>query len=876
MELPSISPVIPDTDFATSGKPNRENVTLIHLNLNVDIVVPIEMIGKLRTVIDFVSGFHNTAACVSYIKSVGKEKVIVIVFGTTDVPQILSDLTHLRQVDSVFVVRSGDDENQDAVQHEKLVGSFTCIDEVLPVLRQTVHLLEKHLNIFHSLYQHQRSIRDLSTECAEFLWFQIFKDTVMKMPYNDEAKRRMISVCQSYYYDNRKQLMLIDEFERSYRSDEAIQWYTRPAFLYRLVNKALRTEDVEQLDTFRFFIHDLRICLAREHKIIQEFTSKLTVYRGTTLSLPELNKWAQNTKTLISTNGFLSTSRSRDVAEMFVRKSKKRTDAVAVVFEIECDVDALGNAIIFADISHLSHVRDEDEILFDLGVVFCIDAIITQKDDIPSNIVLIKMHATIQGYEIAREYINENRLNMTTTSVRIIFGKLLMDMGQYEKGLRYFQQLIQEPELDDLVWAHVNLGSIYRCLGQYAQAKAQYALAYDLCIDTEPQRYRDAASIIDNLGVIWDDMGLLDEALDCHKFAYKIRMTVLGPDHTDTGSSLINIGSIYYSKCHHESALNCFLRALEIKREWLPMNHPDTAEALSSIGLVYLRLCDYDGALEYLHQALVMQEHCFPANHVSIANTLNSLGSVYYQLGEFDHSFQYYSRSLSIKETCLSADHKGLADTLDNVGNVYCRKFKYDQALVLKLRALKIREFSLPDAHPDTVTSLLNISKTYIAKKDYDLASEYARQALAMEQRLKSVDLVDVGICLEVLGTIHWRQNDYKQSLDYHLKALETRQNVFPANTRPIANSLYNIGVLYEHWNNIDKALEYYVSALKIYDECLPDEHPTRKMAQRRVTWVKLLRDRTEGTTISRSTSVNRNQSVMACSSDSTRRKSFG
>ena len=772
-----MSGAIANTDFATSGKSNRENVTLIYLNSNVDINVPTEIIEKLRAVVDFVSGFNNITTCVSYVKSIGKEKVIIIVFGIADAQQILLGLTDLRQIDSVFVVRTGDDENQDATPHEKLVGSFACIDDVLPVLRQTVHLLEKHLNTFNAFYQHQSSTRDLSTECADFLWFQLFKDTVMKMPHNDEAKRRMINICQCYYHDNRKQLTLIDEFEHTYRSDEAIQWYTRPAFLYRLVNKALRTEDVEQLDTFRFFVRDLRVCLAREHEIIREFEGKLRVYRGTTLLLPELEKWAQHTKTLISTNGFLSTSRSRDVAKMFIGKSKTRTGAVPVLFEIDCDVDSLGSAVIFADISHLSKVRDEEEILFDLGVTFCIDAIITQNDDMPSDTVLIKMHATIQGYEIAREYINENRLNMTNTSVRVIFGKLLMDMGQYEKGLRYFQQLIQEPEVDDLVWAHVNLGSIYRCLGQHTEAKAHYAVAYDLCIDTEPQLYRDAASIIDNLGVIWDDMGRLDEALDCHKFAYKIRLTVLGPDHTDTGSSLINIGSIYYSKCHHESALNCYLRALEIKQDWLPMNHPDTAEVLSCIGLVYLRIHDYEGALEYLQQALVMQEHCLPANHVSITNTLNNLGSVYYQLEDFDRSFHYYSRSLSIKEACFSSNRKGLADILDNIGNVYYSTTEYDQALSFKLRALKIRESSLPDAHPDTITSLLNVSRTYIAKKDYR-SSIGIRKTSISDGTAHDIhaDLVAVGSCLEVLGTIYWRQKDYVQSLEYHLTALECTQ----------------------------------------------------------------------------------------------------
>ncbi|CAF2975111.1 unnamed protein product, partial [Rotaria sp. Silwood2] len=456
--------------------------------------------------------------------------------------------------------------------------------------------------------------------------------------------------------------------------------------------------------------------------MIREFGGKLTLYRGATLLLSELEMLTRNANNLISTNGFLSTSRSRNVAEMFVGKSNCRTSAVSVLFEIECDVDSLSSAVTFADCSYLSSVRDEDEIIFDLGVTFRIDAVVPPQDSTSANRYLIRMHATTEGNEIAREYINETRISVTTTSVRVIFGKLLMDMGQYDKALCYFQKLIQESEFDDLVWSYINLGSVYQGLGQYNDAKLQYEIAYNLCAESEPPRYRDAASIIDNLGVICDDMGRLDEALECHKFAYKLRMMVLGPDHTDTGTSLINIGSIYYSKCYYEHALNCYLRALEIKQEWLPPSHPDTADVLSNIGLVYLCICDYEGALEYLQEALTMKEQCLPANHISIANSLNNLGGVYYKLGDHDKALDYFSRALKINEARVSPNHKGIASCLENIGNVYLGKSEYEQALEFKLRALQIRESTLPDNHSDMANSLLNISRTYFGKKDYDHA----------------------------------------------------------------------------------------------------------------------------------------------------------
>jgi hypothetical protein len=51
----------------------------------------------------------------------------------------------------------------------------------------------------------------------------------------------MIDSCRQYYQSNIKELKSIDEFEQEYQSNEAIDWYLKKTFLYRMVNKALHT-----------------------------------------------------------------------------------------------------------------------------------------------------------------------------------------------------------------------------------------------------------------------------------------------------------------------------------------------------------------------------------------------------------------------------------------------------------------------------------------------------------------------------------------------------------------------------------------------------------------------------------------------------------
>ncbi|CAF1294925.1 unnamed protein product [Rotaria sordida] len=100
-----------------------------------------------------------------------------------------------------------------------------------------------------------------------------------------KANDRMLEWCRLHYKDNRIELAKIDQFEKDYRSDSAIRWYTKDSFLYRLLNMALRCENIDMIIDFRYFIIDLYEQLTLSHiqymRTFEEPTT-LTVYRGYT------------------------------------------------------------------------------------------------------------------------------------------------------------------------------------------------------------------------------------------------------------------------------------------------------------------------------------------------------------------------------------------------------------------------------------------------------------------------------------------------------------------------------------------------------------------------------------------------------------------
>ena len=139
------------------------------------------------------------------------------------------------------------------------------------------------------------------------------------------------------------------------------------------MNKALRTEDIDALYTFRVYITHLRTQIAIEHDKLRRASvnSKsniIQLYRGLKMTNGEIAQMLDNVGRLVSMNGFFSTSRDVEQAVQFATKPSQRPDVVGVLLEIDGDINL--DKMIFADIAQFSAFPKEQEVLFDLGTIF--------------------------------------------------------------------------------------------------------------------------------------------------------------------------------------------------------------------------------------------------------------------------------------------------------------------------------------------------------------------------------------------------------------------------------------------------------------------------------------------------------------------------
>ncbi|CAF2718966.1 unnamed protein product [Rotaria sp. Silwood2] len=103
----------------------------------------------------------------------------------------------------------------------------------------------------------QKPSRNLSQENPSFIWFQLFVEVLLCIATTLTAKRDIIGECRRLNVHNIKTLRMIEEFESTCKSNDASQWYTKAVFVYHVLNKAFRTEDIDRIFRFRYFIVDL-------------------------------------------------------------------------------------------------------------------------------------------------------------------------------------------------------------------------------------------------------------------------------------------------------------------------------------------------------------------------------------------------------------------------------------------------------------------------------------------------------------------------------------------------------------------------------------------------------------------------------------------
>ena len=589
--------------------------------------------------------FDNGIDCETYIHQSKNDRIILIVspsIGRVLVPSIHS----LGQITSIYVYHSRLDARSQkwaskltkiraiVNDHKKLLGKIR-VDEPLPI------------SIFNPVSNEERSATNIN---GGFLHFRLFIDELLLPRHSQTIKAEFVELCQKEYKDNHAQLTILQQFKESYVPERVLQWYTRDSFLYRILNKALRIQNIKLLFLLQFIIRDL--CQQLDKLQRQQKRAAFHVFRGQFMSAEELNVLKGSKGQFISITSFFSTSLDEQVSLAFV--SSESTDLCRVLFIVEVVTHLSYCTKPFANISSKSQCLNEDEVLFMIATVFRVIDIYSRGE-----LTVIQMVVSDENYDCHTETLfaymqNDAREHGPYLSI----GHVLYEAGMYDQAEQFCHQILVELPAD-----HPLVYDVWSLLGAVKKGKGE--------LKKSPVWLKKAI-------IGYDQMG----------------------NHLGHARCLLHLADIRQMEGRLDWAMDTCQQALEIFRKQSSHHIYWVLDFLSLLGIIYFKQTKFMKAFGYYKMVLRIREHILPSRHPDIGKILNNIGNIFFELKAFNRALQYYKRALTIFEASLPSEHPSIAQTYYTMSLVHLVKRDNHRSLEFLRRAINIVRSTLDPTHP--------------------------------------------------------------------------------------------------------------------------------------------------------------------------------
>ena len=691
--------------------------------------------GQLRSIINYLKVFHNIGQCVKYVLSIKTEKTFLIISETFS-KDVIPRIHEHAQLERIYIYCHRRSNLEILAQtYAKITGIFK--DKQLMVEK----LKEDYRVSFNNLWSTNiltptKSVHTVRRENSADNWFPPLIETIIRTPQSDSIRKKLLNDCEIDYLDNESEEKAIEDFRQNYKPSDVISWYKRHCFIYRLLNKALRLQDIVTLFKFRFFLADMQQQLEKFRSDyfgeLPTNRQQLTFYRGQGISSEELNKIKVSVGKSISINVYFLTTTHFQTAMTCATNSERSSFVESIVFDINVDRTIARLTKPFGKIN-----ENQNEILFSPGTIF-------QNESI------------------------EQCDTVWYVKLRLIHERNLNEINSVDEILK------QEPLL---VSPLISVGAFLWKIGQYNKAESIFHI---LCEELSTGNYNEVSVIYNDIGILHNDRGAYVDALNYYEKSLKYAKKVHPPNSAEIGTILNNIGSVYANKKDHLTALKYYKEALQINLESVKLKQTDLADIAASytnIGCIYTDMLLFSRALINLEKALDIQLKEMPSDHPAIGQSYNHIGYIYYRQGNFSKALKTYHLALDISIASLPSNHMNLFKIYNNIGTVHFITQKYSLAIEYYEKAIALTSDLLTRDHSILAKTFYSMACVYKSMKNHSMALKYFRKALQIEKHRSKPNhalLFDIyahiGVNYESKGKNTTARSYYKAGLTHGLK----------------------------------------------------------------------------------------------------------
>lgn len=338
----------------------------------------------------------------------------------------------------------------------------------------------------------------------------------------------------------------------------------------------------------------------------------------------------------------------------------------------------------------------------------------------------------------------------------------VLDRARAAVGRRFAGRPAEEAAI------RTTLGNSYRGIGDYAEARRQFAQALALAVANSDAR---AAQALDLRRAIAETDVLDTHYDDAAKGYAALLADVAARDGVD-GSAALEIrlaqAHLELRRGHNEAAAEALAGLLPRVRERSGARSDAALAALTDLGQAYHNTAKFD-------QAEAAYREVYDARRARFGETHSATLEILQALAQLERSRDALEKAAAIEQTVVAGrektfgrEHAETLNALNELASIYQDQKRFDLAEPLFREVLGVRERTLGERHEHTRNSMNNLGLLLKLEGRTDEAEGLYRRVLAIETELLGADDLQVLILKHNLAGLERERGRYDEAEALH------------------------------------------------------------------------------------------------------------